>query len=365
MATTLNAARILEFGARVLGVDHAGLSALALAARPGAGGVTLLPYLDGERTPTARTPAPPCTACPRPPPARTSHGPAWRACSAPSPTPWPPSTGHRHRRGADPPDRRRRAVRGRAPPRPGRARPSRGCARSRGVRGPRGRPAGRLGPLGRAGAPPPGRSPAPGRTRRSRLPRSWTPTAPCGTGPRTGPPPPPENAVSGETSPQDFGTLPDGRQVTAHTLRAPGGLTLRARPRRHRAGPARARRVGRHHERRPGPPGRRRLRRAPGGLPRGRGRPLRQPDLGARFRLDGELVQLAANEGGTTLHGGPDGFHRRTWQVVGAARTGWCWSWSARTGTRASPERWSSGPATASRTRPSSWTCRPAPTPPP
>ncbi|MGX5359931.1 xylulokinase [Kocuria sp. KH4] len=51
MATTLNAARILEFGARVLGVDHAGLSALALAARPGAGGTTLLPYLDGERTP--------------------------------------------------------------------------------------------------------------------------------------------------------------------------------------------------------------------------------------------------------------------------------------------------------------------------
>ncbi|PLC11689.1 xylulose kinase [Kocuria flava] len=51
MATTLNAARILEFAARVLGVDHAGLSALALAARPGANGVTLLPYLDGERTP--------------------------------------------------------------------------------------------------------------------------------------------------------------------------------------------------------------------------------------------------------------------------------------------------------------------------
>ena len=51
MATTLNAARILEFGARVLGVDHAGLAELALAGRPGAGGVTLLPYLDGERTP--------------------------------------------------------------------------------------------------------------------------------------------------------------------------------------------------------------------------------------------------------------------------------------------------------------------------
>ncbi len=51
MATTLNAARILDFGCRLLGVDHDGLSALALASRPGAGGVVLLPYLDGERTP--------------------------------------------------------------------------------------------------------------------------------------------------------------------------------------------------------------------------------------------------------------------------------------------------------------------------
>ncbi len=51
MATTLNAARVLDFGCRLLGVDHEGLSALALASRPGAGGVVLLPYLDGERTP--------------------------------------------------------------------------------------------------------------------------------------------------------------------------------------------------------------------------------------------------------------------------------------------------------------------------
>lgn len=51
MATTLNAARILDFGCRLLGVDYDGLSALALAARPGAGGAVLLPYLDGERTP--------------------------------------------------------------------------------------------------------------------------------------------------------------------------------------------------------------------------------------------------------------------------------------------------------------------------
>ncbi|MGV8846481.1 xylulokinase [Tessaracoccus sp.] len=51
MATTLNASRILDFGCRLLGVDHDGLSALAMASRPGAGGVVLLPYLDGERTP--------------------------------------------------------------------------------------------------------------------------------------------------------------------------------------------------------------------------------------------------------------------------------------------------------------------------
>lgn len=51
MATTLNAARILDFGCRMLGVDHDGLSELALASKPGANGVVLLPYFDGERTP--------------------------------------------------------------------------------------------------------------------------------------------------------------------------------------------------------------------------------------------------------------------------------------------------------------------------
>ncbi len=51
MATTLNAARVLDFGCRLLSVNHDELSTLALASRPGAGGVVLLPYLDGERTP--------------------------------------------------------------------------------------------------------------------------------------------------------------------------------------------------------------------------------------------------------------------------------------------------------------------------
>ncbi len=48
---TLNAARVLTAAASMLGVDLAGLDRLALAAEAGAGGLTLLPYLDGERTP--------------------------------------------------------------------------------------------------------------------------------------------------------------------------------------------------------------------------------------------------------------------------------------------------------------------------
>ncbi|MBV9823377.1 MAG: xylulokinase [Actinobacteria bacterium] len=51
LACTLNAARVLDAAARLLGVDLAELSALALSAEPGAGGVTVVPYLEGERTP--------------------------------------------------------------------------------------------------------------------------------------------------------------------------------------------------------------------------------------------------------------------------------------------------------------------------
>jgi xylulokinase len=51
MVTTMNAAGILDLQARWLGVDHSGLADLALQASPGAGGVTLLPYYGGERTP--------------------------------------------------------------------------------------------------------------------------------------------------------------------------------------------------------------------------------------------------------------------------------------------------------------------------
>ena len=48
---TLNAARVLTAAAQMVGTDLAGLDRLALAAQPGAQGLTLLPYLDGERTP--------------------------------------------------------------------------------------------------------------------------------------------------------------------------------------------------------------------------------------------------------------------------------------------------------------------------
>ncbi|HSO64705.1 MAG TPA: xylulokinase [Ornithinibacter sp.] len=55
LVCTLNAARVLAAGAAMLGTDHAGLDRLAMAAEPGAGGLTLLPYLDGERTPNLPT----------------------------------------------------------------------------------------------------------------------------------------------------------------------------------------------------------------------------------------------------------------------------------------------------------------------
>jgi xylulokinase len=51
MVTTMNAAGILDLQARLLGVTHDELAALALSAPAGAHGVTLLPYYGGERTP--------------------------------------------------------------------------------------------------------------------------------------------------------------------------------------------------------------------------------------------------------------------------------------------------------------------------
>jgi xylulokinase len=51
MAVTLNAARILDLQAALLGVDHAQLAELALQAPPGSHGVAISPYYGGERTP--------------------------------------------------------------------------------------------------------------------------------------------------------------------------------------------------------------------------------------------------------------------------------------------------------------------------
>ncbi|HET7172685.1 MAG TPA: xylulokinase [Nocardioidaceae bacterium] len=51
LACTLNAARVLQAAARLLGVGLAELSRLALRAPTGADGLVMVPYLDGERTP--------------------------------------------------------------------------------------------------------------------------------------------------------------------------------------------------------------------------------------------------------------------------------------------------------------------------
>ena len=51
LIATLNAARVLDATARLLGVSLERLSELALSAPPGAGGLVLVPYLEGERTP--------------------------------------------------------------------------------------------------------------------------------------------------------------------------------------------------------------------------------------------------------------------------------------------------------------------------
>jgi xylulokinase len=51
LVATVNAARVLAVVGELLGVDHAEFGRLALSAPSGAGGLTFLPYLDGERTP--------------------------------------------------------------------------------------------------------------------------------------------------------------------------------------------------------------------------------------------------------------------------------------------------------------------------
>ena len=55
LVCTFNAARILDAATRILGVSHDDLGALALTSKPGANGLTLLPYFEGERTPNRPT----------------------------------------------------------------------------------------------------------------------------------------------------------------------------------------------------------------------------------------------------------------------------------------------------------------------
>ena len=51
LACTLNATKVTDTMARLLGRERREFEQLALECRPGADGVVLLPYLDGERTP--------------------------------------------------------------------------------------------------------------------------------------------------------------------------------------------------------------------------------------------------------------------------------------------------------------------------
>jgi xylulokinase len=51
LVCTLNAARVLDAAARMLGVNHDRFADLALSGPPGADGLVLVPYLEGERTP--------------------------------------------------------------------------------------------------------------------------------------------------------------------------------------------------------------------------------------------------------------------------------------------------------------------------
>src|ERR1700736_2475148 len=55
MMTTLNAAKVTDTFRRLLGVTPDQFDTLALSAPAGADGATLVPYLDGERTPNLPT----------------------------------------------------------------------------------------------------------------------------------------------------------------------------------------------------------------------------------------------------------------------------------------------------------------------
>lgn len=51
LVATLNAARVLDSASTLLRISHDEVAALALSSDPGANGITLVPYFEGERTP--------------------------------------------------------------------------------------------------------------------------------------------------------------------------------------------------------------------------------------------------------------------------------------------------------------------------
>ena len=153
LVATINAARVLTVTARMLGTDADGLSRLALAAAPGAQGLTLLPYLDGERSPNR----PGATGVLRGPDQRQHHSGKprpgrgrGRALLARGRHRQPGRL--RHHRPAGDPHRRRGPVRSRAPDRADDLRRAGDGTRAGRVRRPRRRPAGHLGPV-RPGRP--------------------------------------------------------------------------------------------------------------------------------------------------------------------------------------------------------------------
>ena len=150
LVATLNAARVLDAAAALLGVDHATLSDLALSAPSGADGLVLVPYLEGERTPNL----PRATGSVHGLTLRTSTPAHWaRAavegllCGLADGIEAVAAQGVTVRAG--PADRRRRALTGGAAAGAGHLRPSGPGPAARRVRRRRRRPAGRLGPVRR------------------------------------------------------------------------------------------------------------------------------------------------------------------------------------------------------------------------
>ncbi len=154
LIATVNAGLVLSAVAALTGTDLDGLSARALAAEPGAGGIALLPYLDGERSPNR----PDATGVLRGLTTRNATA-ANLARAAIEAVLGHAGRGRRPDRGAGrvpragPADRRRGPVRGGAPPGARHLRGSRPGAGARGVRGAGRGPAGRVGAGGHPRAP--------------------------------------------------------------------------------------------------------------------------------------------------------------------------------------------------------------------